>query len=91
MLTLALILTPDKYLLSSIYVVVFLKSLIGIFFNPAFNSSIPAIIKKEDLMSANSVFGVSAYILQFVSPLVGGALITDFDPRLVLMIDMVPL
>lgn len=89
MLTLALILTPDKYLLSAIYVVVFLKSLIGIFFNPAFNSSIPAIIKREDLMSANSVFGVSAYILQFVSPLAGGALITLFGPRIVLMIDMI--
>lgn len=88
-LTLVLILSPDKYLLTTIYVVVFLKSLIGIFFGPAFNSSIPAIIKKGDLMSANSIFGVTGNILQFASPLVGGALITVFGPRSVLLVDMV--
>lgn len=88
-LTLVLILSPDKYLLTAIYAVVFLKSLIGIFFGPAFNSSIPAIIKRGDLMSANSIFGVTGNILQFASPLVGGALITVFGPRSVLLVDMV--
>jgi len=88
-LTIALILSPDKYLLTMIYIVVFLKSLIGIFFAPAFNSSIPAIIKKGDLLSANSIFGVTGNILQFASPLIGGALITLFGARSVLMVDMV--
>lgn len=89
MLTMSLILTPDKHLLTAIYVVVFLKSLIGIFFGPAFNSSIPAIIKKEDLLSANSVFGVTGNILQSISPLIGGALIPLFGARSVLLIDMI--
>jgi MFS family permease len=72
-----------------IYIVVFLKSLIGIFFNPAFSSTIPAIIKKEDLMSANSVFGVTSNILQFISPFIGGALIPLFGAKSVLLIDMI--
>lgn len=88
-LTLALIFSPDKYLLTMIYTVVFLKSLIGIFFSPAFNSTIPAIIKREDLLSANSVFGVTGNILQFMSPLIGGALITAFGLRSVLLVDMI--
>lgn len=88
-LTVALIFSPDKYLLNMIYVVVFMKSLIGIFFNPAFNSTIPSIIKKEDLISANSVYGVTANILQFVTPFAGAALIAHFGARAVLLIDLV--
>ena len=89
MLTVVLLLSPDQYLLTMIYVVVFLKSLIGIFFNPAFNSTIPSIIKKENLMSANSVFGVTANILQFVTPFAGAALIAFSGARSVLLIDMI--
>jgi MFS family permease len=89
MLTLVLLFSPEQYLLTMIYIVVFLKSLIGIFFNPAFNSTIPSIIKKEDLMSANSVFGVTGNILQFVTPFAGAALIAFSGPRSVLLIDMI--
>lgn len=89
MLTVVLLLSPDQYLLTMIYVVVFLKSLIGIFFNPAFNSTIPSIIEKENLMSANSVFGVTANILQFVTPFAGAALIAFSGARSVLLIDMI--
>ena len=88
-LTVVLLLSPEKYLLKMIYIVVFLKSLIGIFFNPAFNSTIPSIIKKENLMSANSVFGVTTNTLQFISPFIGGALIPIFGARSVLLIDMI--
>ena len=88
-LTITLILSPEKYLLSMIYIVVFLKSLIGIFFNPALNSTIPAIIKKEDLMSANSVLGVTQYALQFASPFIGGSLIAFFGAKSVLLLDMI--
>jgi MFS family permease len=89
MLTIVLMLSPDQYLLTMIYIVVFLKSLIGIFFNPAFNSTIPSIIKKENLMSANSVFGVTGNILQFVTPFAGAALIAYSGARSVLLIDMI--
>lgn len=89
MLTVVLLLSPDEILLTMIYVVVFMKSFIGIFFNPAFNSTIPAIIKKENLMSANSVFGVTANTLQFVTPFAGAALIAYFGPKSVLLIDMI--
>lgn len=88
-LTVILLLSPDKYLLTMIYIVVFLKSLIGIFFNPAFNSTIPSIIKKDNLMSANSVFGVTANVLQFLSPFAGAALIGFFGAKAVLLIDMI--
>jgi MFS family permease len=89
MLTVALLLSPDQYLLTMIYIVVFLKSLIGIFFNPAFNSTIPSIIKKENLMSANSVIGVTQNILQFVTPFAGAALIGFSGARSVLLIDII--
>jgi MFS family permease len=89
MLTVLLLMSPDKHLLTMIYIVVFLKSLIGIFFNPAFNSSIPSILKKEDLMAGNSVFGVTSNILQFVSPFAGAALIAFLGARSVLFIDMI--
>lgn len=89
LLTVVLLLSPDQYLLKMIYIVVFLKSLIGIFFNPAFNSTIPSIIKKENLMSANSVFGVTGNILQFVTPFAGAALIAFSGARAVLLIDMI--
>lgn len=89
MLTVVLLFSPDQYLLTMIYIVVFLKSLIGIFFNPAFNSTIPSIIKKKDLMSANSVFGVTGNILQFVTPFAGAALISFSGARAVLLIDMI--
>jgi MFS family permease len=88
LLTIVLLLSPEQYLLTMIYIVVFLKSLIGIFFNPAFNSTIPSIINKENLMSANSVFGVTGNILQFVTPFAGAALIGYFGARSVLLIDM---
>lgn len=89
-LTIPLIFVPEQYFVSTIYVIVLLKSIVGIFFNPAVSSTIPAIIEKKNLNTVNSLIGLTQNTLTFIAPLAGMVLITAFDfSRWILMVDLV--
>lgn len=89
MLTVPLLLVPKEYLVVTIYIVVALKSMIGIFFGPSLNSVIPNLVKKEELLQVNSITGMTSNTLQFVTPLIGSALVAKFGARPVLLIDFI--
>ncbi|MFZ5351556.1 MAG: MFS transporter [Bacillota bacterium] len=89
LLTLPLIVVPNEYFVITVYTVSVLKSIAGIFFNPAINSTIPAIVNKRDLNTVNSMLGFTGSTLAFVTPLIGMALIKIAGARAVLLIDMI--
>ncbi|MBI5868235.1 MAG: MFS transporter [candidate division Zixibacteria bacterium] len=55
-----------------IYAVVFASSLTGLFFAPAYLSSLPLLIEKKHLMEANSLSEVTSQIAQIIGPGLAG-------------------
>ncbi|WP_461612245.1 MFS transporter [Clostridium sp. Marseille-QA1073] len=58
-----------------IYVIVILMSIISTLFNPAINTVIPTLVKKEELVDAN---GINSFIMNlgnFIAPLLAGFLL----------------
>ncbi len=89
-LTLPLIFVGDKYFVITVYIVSLLKSVVGIFFNPAYSSTIPFIAEKKDLNTVNSLSGLANNLLMILSPLIGVALLVRFNySRMILFIDIV--
>lgn len=57
------------------------------FFNPAFRSSIPNVVEKEQLARANSLVKITSAITGILGPLVGGILITTIGAPLAFLIN----
>lgn len=55
-----------------IYVVVFASSLVGLFFAPAYLSSLPLLIDKQHLMEANSLSEMTSQVVQIIGPGLAG-------------------
>lgn len=89
LLTVPLILVSDRYIVATIYVIVAMKSAIGVFFNPALSSTIPNIVEKEQLLKVNSLTGMTHNTIMFIAPLCGGAIVSLFGARMVLLIDLI--
>lgn len=62
----------------SIYVIIFLASLISLFFAPAYSASFPLIIKKERLWEANSLSEMSSQIVRIIGPGLAGIMFLKF-------------
>lgn len=54
--------------MSLVYIIVLFYSLSEIFFNPAFASIIPQIVKKEELPNANALYGVLQILHMHLHP-----------------------
>ncbi len=81
-------LIPRTALIPTIYLVVGLKSVLGSFFQPAMSSVIPSLVKRDRLMSVNSIFTFSFRTLQFLAPLIGTALVIKFGVTAMLLVDV---
>lgn len=73
--------------IESIYVLVIISTIISVFFNPAINAVIPSIVKKEELVDANSIDSFIANTTNFVSPMIAAALLGIFDIFIILIIN----
>ncbi len=71
-LVLALAFTHELWL---IYALTFLLASAGIFFNPAAQATIPAVVDKEALVAANSVGWLTGRLVQLLASAVGGGLV----------------
>ena len=62
------------WLLSLIYIITFIMSVIGQFFNPAETSTIPLLVGRDHLMPANSLFNLTLALSQVIGLIILGPL-----------------
>lgn len=72
--------------MSLVYIIVLFYSLSEIFFNPAFASIIPQIVKKEELPNANALYGVIADTSYALAPIIGTSLYAFTSMSMVLLV-----
>jgi MFS family permease len=70
-----------------IYLVVFVESSVGQFFNPAKNALIPHLVAERDLMPANALNTLSVEITRLVGAPLGGVLIVLLGFESVILLD----
>jgi len=65
--------SPEKFWI--IYLVGFLQSAIGQFFNPASSALLPRVVGEQHMLAANSLGALTGNITRLVGPSLGGALL----------------
>lgn len=83
-LSILLIFTKD---LSLIYFIVFIQSIISVFFGPAMRSLIPQIVDKSDLPTANALNAISFRVSMLAGPLFGGLILGVTSVKMVFLIN----
>lgn len=63
-----------------LFIITFLMSTLDTFFKPASTAIIPDIVKKDYLISANSLSETAANLINIVGPILGGILFALFNP-----------
>ncbi|MDT8719575.1 MFS transporter [Clostridium sp. 19966] len=72
-----------------IYIAVIMFSVISCLFNPAMSSALPLIVKKEELLEANSINSLLLSIGEVISPLLAGALMGRASITLIILINVI--
>jgi MFS family permease len=73
--------------LTEFFVIGFLLSALDKIFTASFGSMVPDIVKKEDLMQANSLSRMSSSVITVIGPAVGGLLIGFWGYKVVFLVD----
>jgi MFS transporter, DHA3 family, macrolide efflux protein len=87
MVSLALLLSSGHLAVWHVYVVAALASLVGSFRTPAFLSSVPLLVKADQLTRANGLVHSGEAAASIAGPLLAGFLVAAVDFRGVLLID----
>lgn len=74
-LGITLLLWTDQLDLIHIYMLTALMGFLSIFYRPAVRGIVPQLVKKEQLLSANSLRSISSQVSELIGPVVGGALV----------------
>ena len=82
-----LLIVQDNDLLWLLYVVAFLDSSFGQFFQPAQNALLPHLVEKEKLLPANSLNSLSQNLARLVGPSLGGAFMAALGLTSVVLLD----
>lgn len=77
----------DKYPIYILYIFMILSSMVTAVFNPAISSSIPVIVKEEDLKDANTLNQMSSQITNILGPVLAGILISFMNIGLLFCIN----
>ncbi len=72
----------------SVYIIVFLISVVTQFFIPAKSSFIPVIVEKEKLLLANSLSATTTIIIQIFSYALGGIIVAEIGVEKTLLINV---
>jgi len=75
--------------LPSVYAIAILLTLISVLYQPALGTVIPTIIKKDDLIDANTINSFIMNIGNFLSPLIAGVLFGFYGIFVILIINAV--
>lgn len=74
-LTLAFVFKAGYLTLPILYVATIFSSLCGVLFGPAISATVPGLVKKDELVKANSLNSLSRAATQIVGPVVGAFLL----------------
>src|SRR5690625_3903152 len=75
-LGISVLLIIDMLVLSHIYILTALMGFLSTFYHPAVRGIIPQIVRKDELISANSLRSISREVSEMIGPVVGGALVS---------------
>ncbi len=83
---------PVAYLLGwmrieQLYLVAALTGVLSVFFNVAYQSTLPGLVRREDLLEGNSKLGLSESVAEISGPPLGGALVQLISGPITLLID----
>nr|WP_275661808.1 MFS transporter [Lentibacillus sediminis] len=76
-LGITLLLLSDMLVLPHIYILTGLMGLLSTFYRPAVRGIIPRIVRKNQLISANSLRSISQEVSEMVGPVIGGTLVAS--------------
>ncbi len=88
-LTIPILLILGREEVYPIYLVTFFIAIMANFFNPAFTSTIPTIVEKQNLLHANSLFVTTMQGLGIAGPGIAGILIAAVGLKSVYIIDSI--
>ncbi len=85
---------PLAYLLGSLrieqlYVVVALMGALSVFFEVAYHSLLPSVVRRDQLVEGNSKLGISDSVAEIVGPPLGGTLVQLISAPFAVLIDAV--
>lgn len=83
-LSLALLFFID---VKAIYIVILIQGVFDVFFHPALYGLTPAIVEKEDLVTANSIVTIAGDMSSLIGPSIAGILIANFGISSVFLIN----
>lgn len=72
---LVILIVPSTHLLWVIYLIAFIQSFVGLFFDPARSALVPTIVGEEQLIAANALDSVSDSLTRLIGPSLGGILL----------------
>ncbi|MEK5066800.1 MFS transporter [Cytobacillus sp. FSL R5-0596] len=77
----------DSLLLWSIFIFVFIISSFEGIILSTFEATIPSLVKRSELVSANSLFELSNSAIYILGPMLGGIIIASFSPTVAIIIN----
>ncbi len=75
--------------MSHLYLAAFIVGSLTVLFNLAYQAYVPSLVKREDLVDANSKLGATASLAEIASPGLGGLLVQVISAPLTLLLDAV--
>lgn len=69
------------------YIIVFLLTIFDVLFAPSIGGFLPSLIRKEDLVTANSIYASSMQISKLIGPALGGVLVSTFGVNIFFIIN----
>jgi MFS family permease len=75
--------------MAQLYVVALLAGTLTLFFNVADNSFLPTVVKRENLVEANSKLGVTDSLSEILAPAIAGSLVGLITAPLTILVDAV--
>lgn len=75
--------------IQTLLVVAFIAGIANVFFDIAYQTFVPSVVREDQLSTANSRLELCRSAAQLLGPLIGGALAARFDPAYVVAIDAV--
>lgn len=73
--------------IEQLYVVAFLTGALTVFFDVAYQSILPSLVRREQLIEGNSKLGTSSHLAEVAAPAVGGLLVQTLGAPLTVLLD----
>src|SRR5687768_14798959 len=75
--------------IEQLYLIVFLTGILSVFFDVAYQSYLPTLVRREELMEGNSKLGTTSSMAEVAGPAIVGSLVQIISAPLTMLIDAI--